>query len=101
MLVVFLTLSLSLGCDRPVDNTAEVATLRARVAVLENDTLKNGRYQIVNPTPAHALNIMLIDTKTGKTWRYCVEGKDQKIDDPTVWCDPIKFSDSRGRHEIP
>ena len=31
----------------------------------------NGRFQIVNPTPERAMNIMLLDTVTGKTWQMC------------------------------
>jgi hypothetical protein len=67
-------------------------------ASCEHDT---GRYQVVNPTPDRALNIMLVDTKTGHVWHYRDASPDsvpsaRKV---SVWCDPILYSDSIGHHQ--
>lgn len=38
-----------------------------------------GRYQIVNPTPAGGMNILLLDTKTGRIWRMVKDSKDREF----------------------
>lgn len=42
------------------------------------------RWAVVNPTPAMAQNIMLVDAVSGETWITC------NSDGSVAWCGPIR-----------
>lgn len=79
-LLALATLILLAGCDQGSP------TLKARLAAEEADSLgRIGRFRIVNGMPSTARNIMLLDTKTGKTWIMC-ETKDSTTTTTLNWC---------------
>lgn len=52
---------------------ADIAIFSAQLAgAKQTNPYTPGRWQIVNPTPAMARNIALLDTATGNTWIMCI-----------------------------
>jgi hypothetical protein len=45
----------------------------------------DGRYQVVNGTPALSKNIMLLDSVTGSTWMMCSNG--DEVHGDYQWCE--------------
>ena len=79
------TLCMTVGCQGAADHTVEISELKTKVASLERDSSKNGRYLIVNGMPSMARYLMLLDTKTGRTWVICT-GKDSVSLTNEHWC---------------
>lgn len=73
--------------------TQSLIDIQARVARLEADGSSAGRYQIVNGTPGFARNIMLLDTRTGRSWVTC-ESKDAGTATSTNWCAMVQFGNA-------
>jgi len=59
---------------------------------------ETGRYQIVNGTPTSGVNIMLLDTWTGRTWITCTESVNDDTVKLTAWC---TLPQSTGRSGVP
>ena len=74
-LAVALVLLATPGCERPANTPPAPPPQSSDV----------GRYQVVNGVPSMARNIMLLDTKTGKTWVVCAS-KDPTVYTETNWC---------------
>ena len=79
--VLLAALPLLAGCDQGK------AVLKAKTAALqaEADTLRVGRYQVVNGTPSQPRYIMLLDTETGRTWILCSDKAATPATAPS-WC---------------
>ena len=54
------------------------------------------RYQIVNPTPDVAIDTMLLDTYTGRSWKLCDMSKNTTTQSvrivDTGWCEMLRSS---------
>lgn len=70
--------AIALGCERPAKNAPPVPSSEI------------GRYQIVNGLPSMARDIMLLDTKTGRTWILCTT-KDSTATTDSNWCSMKQF----------
>ncbi len=62
----------------------DLALMRTRLDRL--DSAQTGRFQIVNGTPSLARTVMLLDTRTGRTWTLCEDKSDSMSTVSTHWC---------------
>lgn len=76
----------ALGCEPPAQVIDIDSAQDARLVKLEAETSKNGRYTIINGTPDLARNIVLLDTRTGRTWLMCKGRPDDIALVDTKWC---------------
>jgi poly(3-hydroxybutyrate) depolymerase len=81
-IVSLAALVLLVGCEQGS------AALKAKTAAMnaEGDSLKVGRFQIVNGAPGLAKTVMLLDTRTGKAWVVCETAKEVSATTTTNWC---------------
>lgn len=72
---------LATGCATPASD-ASASPVQAGQPTA---TTRIGRFQVVNPTPEFAKNVMLLDTESGRTWILCTTSDTATATDSN-WC---------------
>jgi len=82
--ILLFAILLAVAC-RKAPSADEIADMQSRLKHLSDDSMRVGRYQIVNGMPSTERNIILLDTETGRTWILC-NGKAAQGATSTNWC---------------